>query len=165
MRNDRNEALVHESSFAFCAEPLAKTFDRRRFVIASAGGVAASMLAPSNAFAALGPVINQNGSASISSGLYCTCITANGRTSTLTIANSSKTNNLTVAIAGAPISGIVVKVNGQAQPTLSNIFTLPPNSPSYAISATGNFGGATLTISNVTSKLNDASASIQCVTQ
>jgi hypothetical protein len=165
MSNGRNEALVHETSFAFCAERLTKTFDRRRFVIASAGAIAASMVAPSRAFAAMNPVINRNGTASILSGQYCTWITAQGGSSTISIGNSSRANKLTIAISGAPGSGITVQFNGQIQPALNNIFTLPPNSPTSTIIATGNFGGTTLTITNITNKMNDAAANIQGITQ
>lgn len=164
MSTDRNEALVHDSSFAFCAERLAKTFDRRRFLMASAGGIAACIVAPSHAFASQNPVINQNGTASITSGQYCTWKTANGRNSTLSIANASRANNLIIAITGAPSSGITVQVGNQMQQALNNIFTLPPNSPTYTIIATGNFVGTTLTITNITNKQNDATASIQAAT-
>lgn len=164
MSNDRPEALVDESSFAFCSGKLAKTLDRRSFVIASAGGIAASMLAPSPASAALSPVINQSGSAAINSGLSCTWITASGRNSAIYISNASTTNILKIAITGAPGSGITVQVNGQIQSSLNNIFTLPANSANYIINATGNFGGATLTVTNITNKLSDATAIIQCAT-
>jgi hypothetical protein len=163
MSNDRNEAFVDESSFAFGAERTAKTFDRRQFVVAGAGGIAACMAAPSYAFASQNPVINQNGTAFISSGQYCTWSTANGRNSTLTIANPSQANNLMIAIMGAPASGITIQVGNQVQQTLNNIFTLPPNSPTFIFMATGNFGGARVTISNITNKQNDAQAAIQVV--
>lgn len=165
MSNDHNERLVPESSFDFCAERLVKTFHRRRFLTATAGGIAACMAAPLHAFASLYPVINQTGTATINSGLSCTWATANGRNSILTIVNSSRTNNLTIAITGAPSSGITVQVNGQVQQTLNNIFNLPPNAPNYAVVATGNFGSSTITIANITNKLADATASIQVVTQ
>jgi hypothetical protein len=165
MSNNRNEGLAHNSSFAFCAERLPKTFDRRRFVIAGAGGIAASMVAPSLAStAANNPVVKQNGIASIRSGQNCTWNTANGQISTISIVNSSKANVLSIVVAGAPISGITVQVNGKVQQTLNGIFTLPPNSPSYTVVATGNFGGAALMISNITNPQNDASAYIECVT-
>jgi hypothetical protein len=164
MSNDRNAAQIHESSVAFCAEQLAKTFDRRWFLIASAGGVAASIAAPSFAFASQNPVINQSGTASIVSGQHCTWMTANGRNSTISIANSSRANNLMIAISGAPGSGIIVEVNGQMQSALNNIFTLPPNSPTYTITAMGNFVGATVTITNITNSQHDANATIQVTT-
>ena len=110
------------------------------------------------------PTINQNGTASISSGQYCTWNTANGSSSTITIANSSRANNLIIAITGAPGSGLIVQVNGQLVPTLDNIFTLPPNTPSFTVIGTGNFGGSTVTITNITNAQNDAQAAIQCVT-
>lgn len=163
MSNDQNKAFVDESSFAFCAERTAKTFDRRQFVIAGAGGIAAFLAAPSYAFASQNPVINQNGTASISSGQYCTWNTANGRNSTLTVANPSRANNLVIAIMGAPASGIMIQVGNQVQQTLNSIFTLPPNSATFIIMATGNFGGARVTISNITNKQNDAQATIQVV--
>lgn len=164
MSNDRNEALGHESSFAFSAEQLSKTFDRRQFVIASAGGIAASIAAPSHAFASQNPVINQSGTASINSGQYCTWNTANGRNSTISIGNSSRANNLIIAITGAPGSGLIVQVGEQMQTTLNSIFTLPPNSPRYIIIATGNFGGSRLTITNITNQQHDANAYIECAT-
>ena len=164
MRNDRHGALGLESSRAFASERLTNTLARRRFLIAGAGGIAASMVASSPAFAALGPVINQNGSASITSGLNCTWLTANGKSSTITIVNTSKTNNLVVAVSGAPDTGLSVQVNGQVQPTLNGIFTLPPNLPAYAIVAMGNFGGKTVTITNITNSRADAAASIQSQT-
>lgn len=164
MSNDRNEALDDKSSFAFYAEKLATTFDRRRFIMASAGGIAAYMATPAHAFASQNPVINQSGTASILSGQYCTWSTANGQNSTLTIANSSRAHNLTIAITGAPGSGIMVQVNGQVQQVLNNIFTLPPNSSSFIIIATGNFGGTKVTITNITNAQNDAQAIIQVVT-
>lgn len=164
MSNDRNEAVAQESPSPSCTERLTTTFDRRAFVIASAGGIAASMLVPSRAVATT-PVINQTGTASINAGQYCTLMTASGKISKISVANSSRANNLVVAISGAPASGIVVSVNGQIQPALNNIFTLPPNSLNYIIIATGNFAGTLITISNITNKLNDATASIQCVYQ
>jgi len=110
------------------------------------------------------PVINQSGSASITSGQYCTWNTANGSASTLNIANSSRANNLIVAVQGAPASGLIVQVNGAMQPTVDGIWTLPPNSPSMVIIATGNYGGSTVTITNITNAQNDAAAAIQCQT-
>lgn len=165
MSNDHNERLVPESSFDFRAQQLVKTFHRRRFLTATAGGIAACMAAPLHAFASLYPVINQTGSATINSGLYCIWTAANGRNSTISIVNLSRTNNLSIAITGAPSSGITLQVNGQVQQTLNNIFTLPPNSPNYAVVATGSFGSSTITIANITNKLADATASIQVVTQ
>ena len=164
MSNDRNEAIGDGSSFAFYGDRLATTFDRRRFMMASAGGIAACMVAPTHAFASQNPVINQNGTASILSGQYCTWSSANGRNSTLTIANSNRKNNLIIAITGAPGSGIMVQVNGQVQQVLNSIFTLPPNSPSFTIIATGNFGGKKVTITNITNTQSDAQATIQVVT-
>ncbi|MEW6574739.1 MAG: hypothetical protein AB1408_00125 [Pseudomonadota bacterium] len=161
MSNDPNKRRVPESSFDFCAERLVKTLHRRRFLTATAGGMAACIAAPLHAFASQNPVINQAGSAIISSSQYCTWNTASGRNSILTIVNSSRTNNLTIAITNAPSSGITVQLNGQVQQTLNNIFTLPPNSPSYEIVATGNFGSRMITITNITNMLADASASIQ----
>jgi hypothetical protein len=110
------------------------------------------------------PVINQNGSAAIVSGQYCTWNTANGSMSTISISNSSRANNLVIVIQGAPGSGIIVQVNGALQPTLDNIFTLPPNSPAFTVIGTGDFRGSQVTITNITNAQNDASAAIQCVT-
>ncbi len=110
------------------------------------------------------PVINQNGSASIKSGQYCTWNTANGSSSTLNIANASRANNLVIAVTGAPSTGLIVQVNGAIQPSVDNIWTLPPNSPSMVVIATGNFGGSTVTITNITNAQNDAEAAIQCQT-
>ncbi|HCN51501.1 MAG TPA: hypothetical protein DIT10_20845 [Chryseobacterium sp.] len=110
------------------------------------------------------PEINQNGSASINSGQYCIWKTANGSSSTLNITNASRANNLIIAITGAPSTGLIVQVNGTLQPSVDNIWTLPPNSPSMAVIATGNFGGSTVTITNITNAQNDAEAAIQCQT-
>jgi hypothetical protein len=110
------------------------------------------------------PTINQSGSASIQSGQFCTWTTANGSNSTLSIANSSRANNLIVAIQGAPATGLIVQVNGVAQSTVDGIWTLPPNSPAMVIMATGNFTGSTVTITNITNAQNDAAAAIQCQT-
>jgi hypothetical protein len=110
------------------------------------------------------PEINQSGSASIKSGQYCTWKTANGTSSTLNITNASLANNLTVAITGAPATGLIVQVNGNMQTSVDNIWTLPPNNPSMSIIATGNFLGTTVTITNITNAQNDAEAAIQCQT-
>lgn len=110
------------------------------------------------------PVINQSGSASITSGQFCTWNTANGSSSTLNIANASRANNLIVAITGAPATGLIVQVNGVMQTSVDNIWTLPPNSPAMVIIATGNFNGSTVTITNITNAQNDAEAAIQCQT-
>jgi len=110
------------------------------------------------------PEINQSGSASINSGQYCTWSTANGSSSSLNITNASRANNLIIAITGAPSTGLIVQVNGAIQPSVDNIWTLPPNSPSMAVIATGNFGGSTVTITNITNAQNDAEAAIQCQT-
>lgn len=110
------------------------------------------------------PEINQSGSASINSGQYCTWKTANGTSSTLNITNASLANNLTVAITGAPASGLTVQVNGAMVSSVDGIWTLPPNNPSMAIIATGNFLGTTVTITNITNVQNDAQAAIQCQT-
>lgn len=163
MSTDRHEGHVHEASFAFGAEGPAKTFGRRGFIMASAGGIAACMVAPVHAFASQNPTINLSGTASIVSGQYCIWNSANGRNSTLTITNASRAHNLTIAITGAPGSGIMVQVNGQVQQVLNNIFTLPPNSTSFVIIATGNFVGTKITINNITNSQNDATASIQVV--
>jgi hypothetical protein len=61
-------------------------------------------------------------------------------------------------------TGLIVQVNGTLQPSVDNIWTLPPNSPSMAVIATGNFGGSTVTITNITNAQNDAEAAIQCQT-
>jgi len=113
---------------------------------------------------ATNPTINQNGAASITSGQNCLWNTANGSGSTITITNSSRANNLVVVVQGAPGSGIIVQVNGTLQPSLDNIFTLPPNSPSFAVIGTGDFRGSQVTITNITNIQNDAAAAIQCVT-
>lgn len=111
------------------------------------------------------PTINQSGSASINSGQFCTWNTANGSQSTVTVANTSRANNCIIAITGAPATGLIVQVNGQLVTTsLDNIYTLPPNSPAYTVMATGNFGGSTVTITNITNAQNDAQAAIQAQT-
>ncbi len=110
------------------------------------------------------PVINQNGTASITSGQNCIWNTANGSSSTITVSNASRANNLVIAITGAPATGIIASLNGQLQQTLDNIFTLPPNSPSFTVIGTGNFTGSQVTITNITNIQNDATAAIQCVT-
>jgi hypothetical protein len=110
------------------------------------------------------PVINQNGSASIKSGQFCTWNTANGTNSTITIANSSRSNVLKFAISGAPGSGIIVDDAGQSRPMFDGIYTLKPNSPNIVVNAFGDFGGSTVTITNITNAQNDAEATIQCQT-
>lgn len=165
MSNDHNERLVPESSFDFCSQQLVKTFHRRRILTATAGGIAACMVAPTHAFASQNTIINLSGTASILSGQYCIWTAANGRNSTIAIVNSSRTNSLSISISGAPSSGITVQVNGQAQQALNNVFTLPPNSPNYLVIATGNFGSSTIFIANITNKLKDATANIQVTTK
>lgn len=110
------------------------------------------------------PVINQSGSASINSGQYCTWNTANGTNSTITIANSSRSNVLKFAISGAPGSGITVDNAGQSTSPFDGIYSLKPNSPDIVVTAFGDFGGSTVTITNITNAQNDAEASIQCQT-
>jgi len=108
------------------------------------------------------PVINQQGSASITSGQFATWNTANGSASTLTITNSSRANTLTFTIAGAP-AGVNCYDNGATKP-MNGLFTIPPNSPSYQVIGVGDFSGVQVTISNVTNAQNDASAEIQAQT-
>lgn len=163
MSTDRNEGLVPEFSHASGGQRLAKTLDRRRFVIVGAGGIAASMVAPSRA-ASQNPVINQSGSASITSGQFCTWNAANGQSSTITITNSSKVNNLIIAINGAPNSGIIVRLNGYVQSASNGIFTIKTSSSSSNFVATGDFMGETATITNITNSQNNATANIQCST-
>lgn len=111
------------------------------------------------------PVINQSGQASITSGQFCTWNTANGSNATLTIANSSRANNCMVVITGAPGTGLIVVVNGVPQTTsIDNVYTIPPNTPSFTVIGTGNFGGSTVTITNITNAQNDAAAAIQAQT-
>ena len=54
MKNHVNEALAPDTSCTCCADLLAAKFDRRRFLIATAGGLAAAALVPSLAFAKYG---------------------------------------------------------------------------------------------------------------
>nr|WP_314497527.1 hypothetical protein [uncultured Chryseobacterium sp.] len=110
------------------------------------------------------PVINQNGSASIKSGQYCTWNTTNGTNSTITIANSSRSNVLKFAISGAPGSGIIVDDAGNSRSAFDGVYSLKPNSPNIVVTAFGDFGGSTVTITNITNAQNDAEATIQCQT-
>ncbi|HCA09402.1 hypothetical protein [Chryseobacterium sp.] len=110
------------------------------------------------------PVINQSGNASIKSGQFCTWNTANGTNSTITIANSSRSNVLKFAISGAPGSGISVEDAGNPRQMLDGIYSLKPNSPNIVLTAFGDFVGSTVTITNITNAQNDAEASIQCQT-
>lgn len=57
-----------------------------------------------------------------------------------------------------------MQVNGMLVPSVVGIWTLPPNSPSFVVIATGNFGGSTVTITNIINAQNDAAADIQCQT-
>ena len=54
MRNDRDEMLAHHTGCACCADLLAEKFDRRRFLLATAGGLATAALGPSLALAVTG---------------------------------------------------------------------------------------------------------------
>src|SRR5687767_11361053 len=54
MRNDGNGIPADRMGCACCADLLAKQFDRRRFLITTAGGLAAAALWPSFALAASG---------------------------------------------------------------------------------------------------------------
>ncbi len=54
MRNDGNGVPAHRTGCACCADLLAKQFDRRRFLITTAGGLAAAALGPTLALAATG---------------------------------------------------------------------------------------------------------------
>ncbi|PIF46504.1 hypothetical protein CLU96_3542 [Chryseobacterium sp. 52] len=110
------------------------------------------------------PVINQNGTSSIKSGQFCTWNTANGTNATITIANSSRSNVLKFAISGAPGSGIIVDDAGQSRSTFDGVYSLKPNSPNIVVTAFGDFGGSTVTITNITNVQNDAEATIQCQT-
>lgn len=111
------------------------------------------------------PTINLSGQASITSGQYCTWNTANGSNSTLTVSNSSRANNCVIAITGAPATGLIVQVNGVlVSGSIDNIYTIPPNTPSFTIIGTGNYGGSTVTITNITNAQNDAAAAIQAQT-
>ncbi len=110
------------------------------------------------------PTINQSGSASIKSGQFCTWNTPNGANSTITIANSSRSNILKFAVSGAPASGIFVEDAGQSKPLFDGIYSLKPNSPNMVVTAFGDFGGSTVTITNITNAQNDAEATIQCQT-
>ena len=107
-------------------------------------------------------IINETGVASIRSGQYCTWNTANSSGSTITISNSSRSNNLVIAISGAPGTGLIVQVNGLVvDGAIDNIYKLPPNTPSFTVTGTGNFGGSAVTITNITNAQNDAAAAIQ----
>lgn len=111
------------------------------------------------------PTINQNGQADIKSGQFCTWNTANGSMSTITVSNTSRANNCIIAITGAPGSGLIVSVNGVMQTSsIDNIYTIPPNTPSYTIVGVGNFGGSVVTVTNITNAQNDATANIQAQT-
>jgi carbonic anhydrase len=54
MRNDTIEIPGHQMGCACCSDLLAKQFDRRRFLIATASALAAAALEPSQALAATG---------------------------------------------------------------------------------------------------------------
>lgn len=109
------------------------------------------------------PTIDEQGSASILSGQFCTWNTASGSTSTLTISNASRANTLTFTIAGAP-SSVQCYLNNQVQTSANGLFNIPPNSPSFNLVVTGDFLGAQVTISNITNAQNDAEAAIQAQT-
>ncbi|NIF06607.1 hypothetical protein F3J23_14250 [Chryseobacterium sp. Tr-659] len=111
------------------------------------------------------PTIDQSGTASITSNQYCTWNTANGTNSTITIANASRSNVLKFAISGAPGSGITVEDGTQSRTIFDGIYSLKPNSPNIVVTAFGDFGGSTVTITNITNSQNDAEAAIQCQTQ
>ncbi|WP_342332892.1 hypothetical protein [Pedobacter sp. FW305-3-2-15-E-R2A2] len=109
------------------------------------------------------PTINQNGTATITPSQNCTITTSNGASTTINTVNTSTSNNLMVVISGIP-TGASVFVNGQPSPYLNGLFTVPANSPGFAIVAFGNMGGAVITIQNNTSSAVPASALITCVT-
>lgn len=111
------------------------------------------------------PTINQNGTATITASQNCTITTSNGVSSTINVVNTSNSNNLMVVISGVPSApGVSVFVNNQPSPYLNGLFTVPANSPSFAIVIFGNLMGAVITIQNNTSSAVPASALINCVT-
>lgn len=111
------------------------------------------------------PTINQNGTATITPSQNCTITTSNGASSTINTVNTSNSNNLMVVISGVPAAtGVAVFVNGQPSPYLNGLFTIPANSPGFAVVIFGNLLGAVITIQNNTSTAVPASASITCVT-
>lgn len=109
------------------------------------------------------PTINQNGTATIAPSQNCTITTSSGVSSTINIVNTSNSNSLMVVISGVP-AGASVFVNGQPSSYLNGLFTLPANSPTFAIVIYGNLGGAVITIQNNTNPSIPASALITAVT-
>ncbi|MFD2287272.1 hypothetical protein GJU39_13715 [Pedobacter petrophilus] len=109
------------------------------------------------------PTINQNGTATITPSQNCTITTSSGVASTINTVNTSTSNNLMVVISGVP-TGASVFVNGQPSTYLNGLFTVPANSPSFAIVVYGTLMGAVITIQNNTSSAVPASALITCVT-
>lgn len=109
------------------------------------------------------PSINQNGTATILPGQNCTITTSTGVASTINTVNTSSSNILMLVISGVP-SGASVFVNGQPSTYLNGLFTVPANSPSFAIVVYGTLNGAIITIQNNTSSSVPASGLITAVT-
>ena len=110
------------------------------------------------------PVIGPTGSATINSGQEATWETKSGSTGTLTINNPDRGNTLSIAITGAPSTGIIVQAGDKNPPTLNGFYEIPPNTPSFVVKAVGDFLGQNVKIINNTNPQNDAPANIQALT-
>lgn len=91
------------------------------------------------------PVIQGTGQAIFGSGLYCTWNTDNGSVSMVKVANPGLANTLTFIVSGAPAT---ITCNDPKNSTFNGVHTMPPNSPTSQIIATGDFGGQVVTITN-----------------
>ena len=107
------------------------------------------------------PTINVSGTAEIAAGQNCAWTTNSDGNATMSITNTSRSNQCKLSISGAP-SDATVTVNGGSSEAMNGIFTIPSNSPNYSIDCFGDYGGSIITITNITNSQNDATANIAC---
>lgn len=105
------------------------------------------------------PLIDVSGATQVSAGQNCRWTTKSDGNATMTIINISKINQCRLSISGAPSSATVI-LNGGALVPMNGIFSIPSNTPNYSIVCFGDFGGAIITITNITNSQNDATANI-----
>lgn len=84
--------------------------------------------------------------------------TNNGTSTSLTVTNLSRVNQLIFTVSGASGDAIL---NNDSLENPNGRYIIPPNNPNYSYNVQGNMLGAIVTITNTTSPSTEATAFIQ----
>ncbi|GEM_PF-4147574 len=101
------------------------------------------------------PVIRQSGQATVSTNHFCLWETANGSNSIASITNPGSRNTVSFVVSGAPDT--ILTTTGAP---LNGLHAIPPNNPTFNVTAVGDFLGTNVTIVNISNP--DAEFHISC---